>query len=175
MESPDSAAPTGGSLSQHRTTKTRHVDAHTNTPAGSASELAANKKLAVSWLRHLTVGRREELLRTTAPDWRMHGGPLGLPAGPDGIRALLDHIGPVDQTWEINDVIAEGDRVVVRATNTCIQDRLLGLPAAGITQVFTATFTFRMADGLIREIWRNADDLGRLLQLGVTLSQTPRG
>ena len=44
-------------------------------------------------------------------------------------------------------MIAEGDRVVVRA--------------------------FRMADGLIREVYRNADDLGRLLQLGVTLSQTP--
>ena len=60
---------------------------YTNTPAGSASDLAANKRLAVSRLRLLTEGRNEELLRTTAPDWRMHGGPLKPPAGPDGIRA----------------------------------------------------------------------------------------
>jgi hypothetical protein len=35
--------------------------------------------------------------------------------------------------------------------------------------VFTATFTFRIADGLIAEIWRNADDLVRLLQLGARI------
>ena len=129
-------------------------------------ELAAAKELAVSWLRHLNDGRMDDILRTTAPHWRMSGGPPDLPSGPDGIRALFAHLGPVEQTWEILDVIAEGDRVVVRATNTCIQDSLFGLPAAGIRQVFTATFTFRIADGLVHEIWRNADDLGRLLQLG---------
>ena len=108
----------------------------------------------------------DDILRTTAPHWRMSGGPPDLPSGPDGIRALFAHLGPIEQTWEILDVIAEGDRVVVRATNTCIQDSLFGLPAAGIRQVFTATFTFRIADGLVHEIWRNADDLARLLQLG---------
>jgi predicted SnoaL-like aldol condensation-catalyzing enzyme len=132
-------------------------------------ELAAAKELAVSWLRHLNGGRMDDILRTTAPHWRMSGGPPDLPSGPDGIRALFAHLGPVEQTWEIADVIAEGDRVVVRATNTCIQESLFGLPAAGIAQVFTATFTFRIADGLVHEIWRNADDLGRVLQLGARI------
>ena len=67
-------------------------------------------------------------------------------------------------------MIGEGDRVVVRALNTCVQDSFFGLPAAGIRQVFTATFTFRISDGLVHEIWRNADDLGRVLQLGVTFT-----
>jgi hypothetical protein len=35
--------------------------------------------------------------------------------------------------------------------------------------VFTATFTFRISDGLVHDIWRNADDLGRLLQLGARI------
>jgi hypothetical protein len=136
----------------------------------AARELAAHKDLAVSWLRHLNEGRMDDILRTTAPHWRMSGGPPDLPSGPDGIRALFAHLGPIEQTWEIADVIAEGDRVVVRATNTCIQESFLGVPAAGIAQVFTATFTFRIADGLVHEIWRNADDLGRLLQLGARIT-----
>jgi len=134
----------------------------------TAADLDANKELAVSWLLHLNEGRMAEMLATTAPNWRMVGGPPDLPSGPDGIRALFPHIGPIEQTWSIDDVIAEGDRVVVRATNTCIQDSFFGLPAAGIRQVFTATFTFAILDGLIHQIWRNADDLGRLLQLGAT-------
>jgi len=67
----------------------------------------------------------------------------------------------VRQSWVIDDVIAEGDRVVVRATNRCEQDEFLGIPADGIAQVFTATFTHRLVDGRIAETWRNADDLGR--------------
>ena len=60
--------------------------------------------------------------------------------------------------------------MVVRAINTCEQDSFLDVPAAGVTQRFTATFTHRVADGLIAETWRNADDLGRLMQLGATFS-----
>jgi hypothetical protein len=137
--------------------------------AYGADQQAANKHLAVSWLLHLNEGRISEMLETTAPDWQMFGGPPGLPAGPSGIRALVDHIGPIDQTWRIDDVISEADRVVVRATNSCVQQSFLGIPAAGIRQVFTATFTFAIADGLIHRVWRNADDLGRLRQLGAII------
>jgi hypothetical protein len=143
-------------------------------PCG-ADQLAVNKHLAVSWLLHLNEGRMSEMLATTAPDWQMFGGPPGLPAGPGGVQALIDHIGPIDQTWCIDDVIAEGDLVVVRATNSCVQENFLGIPAAGIHQVFTATFTFAIADGLIHRIWRNADDLGRLLQLGATFMPPATG
>jgi hypothetical protein len=47
-----------------------------------------------------------------------------------------------------------------------VQDSFLGVPAAGIEQIFTATFIFQIADGLVRRVWRNAEDLQRLLQLG---------
>jgi ketosteroid isomerase-like protein len=78
-------------------------------------------------------------------------------------------MGPVDQTWTIEDIIAENDRVAVRATNTCLQESFLGIPSGGRWQAFTATFMLRIADGMILETWRNADDLGRLLQLGVRI------
>jgi hypothetical protein len=58
---------------------------------------------------------------------------------------------------------------VVRATNHCEQDEFLGVPAAGVEQVFAATFVFRIVDGRAEEIWRTAQDLQRLPQLGATV------
>ena len=57
------------------------------------------------------------------------------------------------------DTVAEGDLVVVRATNECLQESFFGIPGRGITQVFTATFTFQIKAGLVETTWRNADDL----------------
>ena len=45
----------------------------------TASELQANKDLAVGWLLNLNQGRIEAMLATTADDWQMHGGPPELP------------------------------------------------------------------------------------------------
>ena len=125
-----------------------------------------NKRIARHWLDLVSAHQVEEICALTAPTWTMRGGPPELPAGPEGIRTLFDAIGPVDQTWAIDDVIAEDDKVVVHATNTCIQDSFFGIDGRGKRQVFSATFIHRIADGLIQETWRNADDLGRLFQLG---------
>ncbi len=129
-----------------------------------------NKAIARRWLELVSEDQIEEICEMTAPTWTMHGGPpQGLPSGPTGVRELFRIIGPVDQRWTIADVIAEDDKVVVRATNTLEQDTFLGIPARGREQTFTATFIHRIADGKIVETWRNADDLGRVLQLGVSL------
>ena len=133
-------------------------------------DIEFNKRLAVGWLEQVDQRNVLAMLSTTAPDWQLHGGPPGLPSGPDGVRTLMEHLSGVTQRWTIDDVIAEDDRVVVRATNNCEQDTFFGVPAAGVNQVFTATFTFRISDGLVQEIWRNADDLGRLLQLGAVIT-----
>jgi hypothetical protein len=130
---------------------------------------SAPKELAVRWLDLISAGDVEELCRTTSPTWSMAGGPPGLPPGPDGIRALVASFGRIQQRWIIEDVIAEGDRVVVRAVNHCEQDAFLGVPAAGVEQVFAATFVFRIVDGRVEQIWRTAQDLQRLLQLGATI------
>ncbi|GAA2876631.1 hypothetical protein GCM10010472_37840 [Pseudonocardia halophobica] len=129
----------------------------------------APKELAARWLDLISAGDVEELCRTASPTWSMAGGPPGLPPGPDGIRALVASFGRIRQRWVVEDVIAEGDKVVVRATNVCEQDTFLGVPAAGIEQVFSAIFVFRIAEGRVEQIWRTAQDLQRLLQLGATI------
>jgi predicted SnoaL-like aldol condensation-catalyzing enzyme len=131
------------------------------------STIEDNKRIARRWLELVSEHGIEEICEMTAPTWKMHGGPPELPCGLEGVRALFRQIGPIDQKWTIEDVIAEGDKVVVRATNTCIQESFLGIPGRGRQQKFTAMFIHQIADGKIVETWRNADDLGRLFQLGV--------
>jgi ketosteroid isomerase-like protein len=131
--------------------------------------VAENKRIAVRWLELVGDGDVEQMCLLTAPTWTMEGGPPDLPTGHEGVRTLFAHIGPIDQKWTVDDVIAEGDRVVVRATNTCEQDSFFGVPARGVRQVFTATFTMQIVDGRVTRTWRNAADLQRLLQLGARI------
>ncbi|MCF2147047.1 ester cyclase [Desmonostoc muscorum LEGE 12446] len=128
-----------------------------------------NKIIARRWIELISEHRIEDICEITAPTWKMHGGLPGLPQGPDGVRKLFNSFGPIEQKWIIEDVIAEGNKVVVRATNNCVQDSFLGIPSHGRQQTFTATFIHCIADGKIIETWRNADDLGRLLQLGARI------
>jgi predicted ester cyclase len=43
------------------------------------------------------------------------------------------------------------------------------VPGRGRRQEFSATFVFRIVDGQVHETWRNADDLGRVPQLGARI------
>jgi hypothetical protein len=141
----------------------------TATTTPDTDTLTANKRLAVAFLGAISDGDVAALAAMITPGWTMEGGPPDLPAGQEGIRVLFAHIGGVEQRWTIDDVIAEGDKVVVRATNHCEQDSFFGVPGRGIVQVFTATFTMQIADGLVARIWRNAADLQRLFQLGARI------
>lgn len=137
------------------------------------SQIAANKALACRFLDLVAAHDIDGIIAVITPTWTMQGGPPNLAAGPEGIRQLFATFGRIDQKWVVDDVIAEGDKVAVRATNTCAQDTFLGIPSYGRPQVFTATFIHRIADGRIQQTWRNADDLGRLLQLGARLEPGP--
>ena len=103
----------------------------------------------MQWFGHISTGNLDGLRAMTSENWVMLGGPPGLPRGHEGIRVLFEHIGEIEQTWTIDDVIAEDDKVVVRATNTCVQESFFGVPGGGITQVFSATFILQFADGLV--------------------------
>ena len=134
------------------------------------SSIEENKKIARRFLDLVGEYKVEELCEMIAPTWTMHGGPPGgLPPGPDGLRELFRTFGQIEQQWTIEDVIAEGDKVAVRATNTCLQENFFGIPSHGRWQTFTATFIHWITEGKIRETWRNADDLGRVLQLGARI------
>ncbi|MEH2321581.1 nuclear transport factor 2 family protein [Nostoc sp.] len=82
------------------------------------SDIEDNKIIARRWIELISEHRIEDICDMTASTWTMHGGLPGLPPGPDGVRKLFGSFGAIEQKWTIKDVIAEGDKVVVRATNT---------------------------------------------------------
>ena len=92
------------------------------------SAIEDNKIIARRWFELINEHKLEEICEMTAPTWRMHGGPPKLLPGPDGVRELFRTFGSIEQKWTIEDVIAEGDKVVVRATNTCVQESFLRIP-----------------------------------------------
>jgi ketosteroid isomerase-like protein len=139
------------------------------------SNLDQNKQIARRWLELVSQGRLDELCALTAPGWTLHGGPPQLPQGPAGVRELFRTFGRVEQQWTVEHVIAEGDKVAVRATNSCLQDDFLGVRTNGRRQTFTATFIHTIVGGRILETWRNADDLGRVLQLGARIEAKSGG
>lgn len=82
-----------------------------------------------------------------------------------------------DLHWEIHDIVADADIVVIHAT---MSGRQVGtfvgygldakparaFPARSRTFGTTQTHWFRVADGKVIEHWANRDDLGTAVQLG---------
>jgi hypothetical protein len=80
---------------------------------GGMSLIENNKAIARRWFALISEHRPAEICQMTAATWTMHGGPPLLSPGPDGVRELFQHIGPIEQEWTVEDVIAEGDQVAV--------------------------------------------------------------
>ena len=73
-----------------------------------------------------------------------------------------------DLHFAIDDLIAEGDKVLWRFTARGTQrGPLLNIPPSGRPGTVTGMALFRFADGKVSEVWVNVDTLGMLQQLGV--------
>ena len=111
-----------------------------------------------------------EVERYLAPDFVDHGALPGTPPGPagfaDGVRRLLAAF--PDARNEIHDIVAEGDRVVVRWTMIGTHSGGgLGIPATGRAVRITGITMSRVVDGRIAEHWIYRDDIAMLRQLGL--------
>lgn len=74
-----------------------------------------------------------------------------------------------DLHLEVEDMIAEGDKVVVRNTVTGThRGPYMGLEPTGKTVTYNEIFIFRFVDGRIAETWGVVDVLSQMKQLGVT-------
>lgn len=103
------------------------------------------------------------------PDYLDHSRP-GLPPGPEGVVQFfaMARTAMPDLHATIEDLIAEGDRVVARGTITGTQTGdFMDIPATGKRVEIAYIDINRIADGKIAERWANQDDLGMLQQLGV--------
>ena len=82
--------------------------------------------------------------------------------------AIASHAAFPDLNVTIDDLIAEGDKVVTRWTVRGTQKGEFGkIPATGKQVTFTGITISRIVDGKTVESWWSDDDLGLLQQLGV--------
>jgi steroid delta-isomerase-like uncharacterized protein len=94
----------------------------------------------------------------------------GIPTGIEGAKAAHQIMlaGFPDYQTVIDDLIAEGDKVVaritMRGTNT---GSFMGMPPTGKHVSFTGIYVARIANGKIVEHWGEEDSVSLLQQLGV--------
>ena len=104
-----------------------------------------------------------------APDFVSHFGSMTM-QGYDPYKQFLSMYFAAfpDMHLGVEDIIAEGDCVVVRLTfHGTHQADLMGIPATGKQVSGTGINIHRLANGTAVEQWGNSDDLGLMQQLGV--------
>lgn len=98
--------------------------------------------------------------------------PRTWPSVEPGVESLKQTVtrmasGLSDVRFDVEDIIAEGDRVAVRLTAHAVhKGDFMGVLAAGKGYEISEIHIFRLADGKIAEHWHVADMLGMMRQLG---------
>ena len=96
--------------------------------------------------------------------------PPGMSRDREGYRQLTTAILTAfpDFRVTIEDMVAEGDKVVVRATTRGTQEGdFMGAPATGKHATWSEIFIWRIEGGKVVETWAEVDRLGMMQQLGV--------
>ena len=110
-----------------------------------------------------------------APDYVDH---RGGPPGRDGFKLGLQMIRAAFPDWSSTpeDMVVEGDKVAARWTvRGTHQGDFMGIPATGRQITMGEAGILRFEDGCLVELWRVADELGMLRQLGVLPTPTAAG
>jgi steroid delta-isomerase-like uncharacterized protein len=93
------------------------------------------------------------------------------PGHGQGLAGLHQRVGMLQSAFRANftieDMIAEGDKIVVRWTNQVVhQGTFFGVPATGKSATVSGIDIIRMRDGKMAEHWDVVDTLSLLQQLG---------
>jgi predicted ester cyclase/catechol 2,3-dioxygenase-like lactoylglutathione lyase family enzyme len=98
--------------------------------------------------------------RQLTADFIDHGSPPGTPRGPEAAKLAMQRLhSALPDVWvTLDEVIAEGDRVAVRATwRGTHQGALFGRPPTGRKVTISGMVLWRVVDGRIAERWATVD------------------
>ena len=134
-----------------------------------------NKVIARGFFEAWTEGNLDALDELLAPDSVDHD-PYN-PHGQDGLEggkktiAMYREAFP-DTSFEIEDQLAEGDKVVTRWTATGTHEgELMGMQPTGKKATITGITIDRIEDGKIAEGWTNWDTLAMMQSIGAIPEQ----
>jgi steroid delta-isomerase-like uncharacterized protein len=130
-----------------------------------------NKALVRRWYEEVVNQKKTAAIdEFFAPNIVVHTAPPGTPGGLEGAKQNLTMYLTAfpDLHLTVEDMIAEGDKVVARLTvRGTHQGELRSIPPTGKQVTVTAIDLYRIAGGKFVEYRGNADDLGVLQQLGL--------
>jgi predicted ester cyclase len=111
-----------------------------------------------------------------APDY-VYRSPLGMEAkGPEGFKQMVARVRTAfpDIHFTIEDIIAEGDKVVTRFTRRSThQGEFMGIAPTGKKVTITGILITRWVGGKEVEAWESLDTLAMFQQLGVVPPMGP--
>jgi steroid delta-isomerase-like uncharacterized protein len=135
-----------------------------------------NKALYRRWFEEVVSGGNLELAdHLLAPGYVLHFPGFPGPVDSEGHKQLVMMFRNAFPDWHesVDDVIAEGDRVVIRVTGRGThQGEFQGVPATGEQVLATGIGIGRIDGGQIAESWAAYDALGLMQQLGAVPQQT---
>jgi steroid delta-isomerase-like uncharacterized protein len=130
---------------------------------------ATNKAIVRRYLEQVLNEQQPDLLEEfLAENIELHGS--GLAPGLDVVKEWFTMFAAAfpDGHNTIEDVVAEGDRVVARTTfKATHQGEMQGIPATGKRVSMPSISIFRLDNGKIAEGWLVSDNLSMMQQLGV--------
>ena len=146
----------------------------------SQLHVEANKQIVRDYFDGFWVGRDPAVAdRFLAEDVLFHDlvdNPLGLPPGREGVKKIASifwNAAP-DLEMTLDDLLAEGDKVVLRFNNILTHTgELAGLPPTHRTAEFAGIAIVRVAGGKIVEGWQVMDFVTAYQQLGVMPAGPP--
>jgi len=113
-------------------------------------------------------GDVDALRQILHPDTVNHEAPPGTPPGIDGVIHTMQWLRSAfsDQRYEIHDMIAEDDTVVVHLTHHGRHTgEFMGMPPTGRSFAYRHMHMMRFQDGLSIEHWAVRDDAAHMRQL----------
>ena len=127
-----------------------------------------NKALVRRAIEDLNQGNLGEAERYFTPNFVYHDAANPQVHSREEYRQFLTNMqAALSGQFTVEDLIAEGDKVVARYTARAThRGQWRGIPPTGKQVVVTGTNTYRFAEGKIAEIWQNADTLSLLQQIG---------
>ncbi len=136
--------------------------------------MATDNEIAVRrFYEALSTGDTALVDEALAADWEAVP-PMRTGGGPEGWKASIAHLRGVfsDLTIEIEDVVADGDMVAVRAVNRAKQTgELLGVEGTGREVEFRAADFHRVVDGRIVRTWHMEDYFAIATQIGLEFTR----
>ena len=131
---------------------------------------AQNKALIHQYADRILAKDLDGAVRFISPSYINHAEVPGMPQGVEAVRTFFSMLwaGFPDVKTTILDTIAEGDKVVIRAsTEGTHTGPFLGIPPTGRHAKWSFMDIWRIADGKVVEEWVETNLMSLMQQLGL--------